>query len=146
VSRDGLAGVSNDEDERSELGGEEAIPGRVSLLLLPVCVVVMLLLDGVRIGFVLFAESTLDADLRETMAESDEVCLPKGRFFGTSDNPASASAGSLGLLFFGVCGGGAVLCRGICSRVGESRSWLSRSASELRALEAALIDIGDGRE
>jgi hypothetical protein len=118
----------------------------VSLLLLPVCVVLMLLLDGVRIGFVLLAESNLDADLRETMAESDEACLPKGRFFGTSDNPASASAGSLGLIFFGVCGGGAVLCRGICSRVGESRSWLSRSASELRALEAALIDIGDGRE
>jgi len=137
--------VSNDDDERSEAGGEEASPDRSSLFLLPTGVVLMLLLDGVRIAFALLVECTLEADFRETTVESEEVFLPRGRFFGTSDTPGSGSDRSFGLLDCGVSGG-AVLWRGIFSRTGERRSGLSFNASEFRALEAALTDTGDGRE
>jgi hypothetical protein len=106
----------------------------------------MPLLDGVRVVLTLVAECTLDADLRETIAESEEVVLPNGIFFGTSDNPGSASEKSLGFPGCGVCGGAVRWRGGICSRTGERRSVVSLSASEFRALEAALTEIGEGRE
>jgi len=136
--------VSNDEDERSEAAGEEANSDRSSLLLLLTGGVLMLLLDGVRVALGLPVKCSLDADLRETTAESDESFLSKDCGFGTSDNVLSASNMSLGRRSCGVSGG-AVLCRAIRSRTGEWRSALSFSVSELRALEAALTDIGEGR-
>ena len=144
--RDDFAGVSKDEDERSEGVGEEANPDLASLFLLPSCVVSMLLLDGVRVGFGLFAERAAGTGFREDMAESDVVFLPRGRLLGPSDRPGSASERSLALLVCGVWGG-AVLRRGGCSRIGDWRSRLSLSlrASEFRALDAALTDIGEGR-
>lgn len=144
-SRDDLAGVSKEEDERSGLGGDEGIPCLDALRLLPVCVVGMLLPEGVRVALGLLAERVLEADLREAMAESDAVFLSRGRFLGTSDKPASTSKGLRSFLAWGVRGG-AVLCRRTCSLTGECRSWLSFRAREFNALDAALTDMGEGRE
>lgn len=136
--------MSDDEEERSPVGGEEANPTLLSLLLPPTGVVVMLLLDGVRLDLALIAEFTFESERRETMVGSDDVFLPVGKFLATSAKPSSASENSLGLLVCGVSGG-TVRCRGVCSRTGDRRSWFSLSASELRALEAALTDTGEGR-
>jgi len=138
------AGVSNEEEDRSDVGGEDATPARASLLLLPGCVVAAVLVGGVRVELGLLAESAEETPLRGAMAESDDVFLPEGRLLPTSDKPVSPSERSLNRLVCGVCGG-AVLRRGGGSRTGDLRSGLSRSASEFRALDAALTEIGEGR-
>lgn len=142
--REPLTGVSKEED-RSEVDGEVASPGRLAVLLLPARLALRLWPDGVRAALTLRPEFGFDAGSGESAGLSDDVTLLKDKAFDGSDEVESAFERPLSLLVFGVRGG-AVLCRGIRSCVRESLPTPSLSASELRALEAALMEIGEGRE